>query len=514
MPEKINNQLTKGTAWLAFGNITSRILGAIYVIPWTIMLGSISLQANTLMGKGYNIYQFFLMLSTAGLPSAVAKLTAQLEDISRKKFIKKATNLSILAGFISSLLLWTLSPVLAIGDQNVIPVLHSLAFAVLLFPFLSVLRGQLQGQLRMSEIAISDIIEQVIRVVYMLSSTYYILYLQHGQWVSVVVQSTFAAFLGALFATIYLLISIKKNPIVSNIKNQAETNIDIKDIIQQALPFVIIGGFLSSYQWIDQYTFHPLMKLFYPYISNNQIEETFGIFNFNINKLVMIIVSLSVSIASTVLPLVTKFRYDSEKISKYIKQAYTLMTAVTLPACAVLYTLGKPIYIIFYGNYANDLEYMPMIQISCLVALFMGITTVMSMVLQGLNKTTIALRSIYIGLIAKMLLQPVFILLTGEIGAILATLGSLIIISIIMGKYINSRFLVANKIDKTMANHIYFSSILLIFAFNFCNFIIYKFVPTTRFSQAMYLAMTGCIGLIIIFIDYRRAHIWEVLRKQ
>ncbi|WP_243832352.1 hypothetical protein [Leuconostoc mesenteroides] len=50
------NQLTNGTAWLAFGNITSRVLGALYVIPWTMMLGALSLQANTLMGKGYNLY--------------------------------------------------------------------------------------------------------------------------------------------------------------------------------------------------------------------------------------------------------------------------------------------------------------------------------------------------------------------------------------------------------------------------------------------------------------------------
>ncbi|WP_260163532.1 oligosaccharide flippase family protein [Leuconostoc mesenteroides] len=88
------NQLTNGTAWLAFGNITSRVLGALYVIPWTMMLGALSLQANTLMGKGYNLYQFFLMLSTAGLPSAVAKFTARLEGNSKHQFLKNATRLS------------------------------------------------------------------------------------------------------------------------------------------------------------------------------------------------------------------------------------------------------------------------------------------------------------------------------------------------------------------------------------------------------------------------------------
>lgn len=54
----------------------SRILGAIYIIPWVTWLGNYSDQANALYAKGYNIYSFFLMAAVAGVPSAVSKLVS------------------------------------------------------------------------------------------------------------------------------------------------------------------------------------------------------------------------------------------------------------------------------------------------------------------------------------------------------------------------------------------------------------------------------------------------------
>ena len=510
------NQLTNGTAWLAFGNITSRVLGALYVIPWTLMLGTLSLQANTLMGKGYNLYQFFLMLSTAGLPSAVAKLTAQLQGYEKHKFIGKATLISLCAGLLCSLLLWFLAPFLSVGDPNVIPVLRSLSFAVLIFPFLSVLRGQLQGELKMVDIAKSDIIEQFFRVAYMLSSAYFILNIQHGSWKTVVVHSTFAASLGAWLATLFLLFRIyhsNKSMRLPQPITQGNQEINLWHILVQAFPFVLIGGFLSAYQWIDQFSFHPLMATFYDQLSSDDIETVFGIFNFNSNKLIMIIVSLSVSIASTVLPLVTRHRFDSRVLKKYISQAYLLFCLITLPACATLYTLAKPIYILFYGNYAQPQEYMPMVQISALIALFMGLTTVLAMILQGLSKTRIALRAIGIGMIVKLVVQPITIYLTGTIGALLATLISMIVITILMGIYIIRRFNLLSHLDMQKLNVIYISTILLLVAFSLISSWEARFVIPTRINAGIFLIVVGSIFGGILLGVYKKLGILGTIKN-
>ncbi|MGO0154418.1 putative polysaccharide biosynthesis protein [Leuconostoc mesenteroides] len=512
------NQLTNGTAWLAFGNITSRALGALYVIPWTMMLGALSLQANTLMGKGYNLYQFFLMLSTAGLPSAVAKFTARLEGNSKQQFLKSATRLSWIAGFLCCAALWSLAPILSASDAKLVPVLRSLSWAVLVFPFLSVLRGQLQGELRMAEIAKSDVIEQIVRVAYMLGSAYVILQLQHGSWVTVVVHSTFAASIGAWVATIYLLFCTlsKKQPLVSDfLKENAEPEIiSFKRIVVQSLPFVVIGGFLVAYQWIDQFSFHVLMSKFNATLSSDKIETIFGLFNFNSNKLIMIVVSLSVSIASTILPLISKNRYNHEILRKYVSQSYVLFCAITLPACAALYSLSKPIYILFYGNYAAESLYIPMVQISAVIALFMGLTSVLAMILQGLSKTNIALRAIGWGMIVKILCQPIMIGLTNSLGALLSTLISLVVVTIIMGSYIQHRFDLLKFLNTKVLNTIYISSLMLLILFTGLSLLLNRFIPDTRVGSGIFLVLVGSLGGLLLLVIYKRYHILDVFKNK
>ncbi|ARW20102.1 hypothetical protein S100892_01533 [Pediococcus pentosaceus] len=44
-------KMLEGSAWMTAGSIFSRILGAIYIIPWVIWFGVYSDQANALLLK-------------------------------------------------------------------------------------------------------------------------------------------------------------------------------------------------------------------------------------------------------------------------------------------------------------------------------------------------------------------------------------------------------------------------------------------------------------------------------
>ena len=70
-------QMLRGTAWMTASNFISRLLGAAYIIPWYIWMGTYGPQANGLFTMGYNIYAWFLLISTAGVPVAVAKQVAK-----------------------------------------------------------------------------------------------------------------------------------------------------------------------------------------------------------------------------------------------------------------------------------------------------------------------------------------------------------------------------------------------------------------------------------------------------
>ena len=50
--------LLKGSAWMTLGSIFSRVLGAIYIIPWYAWMGAHGNVANALTAKSYNISYF------------------------------------------------------------------------------------------------------------------------------------------------------------------------------------------------------------------------------------------------------------------------------------------------------------------------------------------------------------------------------------------------------------------------------------------------------------------------
>lgn len=71
------NTFLKGSAWMTFGSIASRILGALYIIPWYAWMGPYGNIANALTARSYNIYTIFILISTAGIPGAIAKQVAK-----------------------------------------------------------------------------------------------------------------------------------------------------------------------------------------------------------------------------------------------------------------------------------------------------------------------------------------------------------------------------------------------------------------------------------------------------
>ena len=63
----------EGALIATFGIVLVKIIGLIYVIPFNAIIGE---QGGALYGYGYNIYQLFLSISSAGFPFAISKMTS------------------------------------------------------------------------------------------------------------------------------------------------------------------------------------------------------------------------------------------------------------------------------------------------------------------------------------------------------------------------------------------------------------------------------------------------------
>jgi O-antigen/teichoic acid export membrane protein len=121
----------------------------------------------------------FLLISSVGIPAAIAKQTAYYNAHNEYKMARRlfsvALKFMIVVGLIAATIMYLASPSLARwagGGEELIPVMRSLSIAVLVFPCMSVIRGFFQGNNQMAPVAISNIFEQVARVFYALFLLY------------------------------------------------------------------------------------------------------------------------------------------------------------------------------------------------------------------------------------------------------------------------------------------------------------------------------------------------------
>src|SRR5690625_6076742 len=77
-------------------------------------------------------------------------------------------------------------------------VIQMVSFALLLIPAMSVVRGFFQGNQSMGPTAVSQVIEQVVRIIFVLVSVFLIIKVYDGSIGLAVGLATFATFIGAL----------------------------------------------------------------------------------------------------------------------------------------------------------------------------------------------------------------------------------------------------------------------------------------------------------------------------
>lgn len=428
--EQGQNNIVKGSIWMTIGSITSRLLGAVYIIPWYAWMGEHAELANSLFGKGYNIYSFFLMIATAGIPSAVAKQISKYNSLNEYGLSDRLfrRSLALMGGFgvVFAGIMYFAAPVLAQGDANLIPTMRALSMAVLIFPCMSVVRGFFQGNQNMMPSAISQVVEQIMRVFYMLLMTFIIMKVMHGDYVNAVTQSTFAAFIGMLgsFAVLgFFYVRMRPERIYNIEHSNNELSVStwalIREMLIEAVPFIIIGAAIPIFKLVDQYTFEPMMHHFTSY-SSERLKEMFSILSVNPDKLTMIIISLATSLSAASLPVITEAYTKNDRVGlgKLCSESIQLFCLVMVPAIIGMSVVSMPIYTVFYGP--DHLG--AMVLIVCTVSSLMsGFFMLSSVLLQGMFMNRQLLVELAIGFILKVIIQYPCIRLFEIYGPIVST---------------------------------------------------------------------------------------------
>lgn len=432
----MSSKLLRGTFILTLGTFISKFLGLFYVIPFYDIVGK---DGTVLYQYAYVPYTIFISIATAGVPAAVSKFISKynaLEEYSvGRKLFKSGITMMLLTGIAAFLILYSSAPLLAdmiIGDndefksrpEDVIRVIRAVSFALIIIPFMSLIRGYFQGHQSMGPTAVSQVIEQIVRIVFLLVGAYIVLNIMNGPVVTAVSVAVFAAFIGGVGSLAVLFwYWVKRKPYLDELLLQDKKSMDIslkdiyKEILLYSIPFVLVGIANPVFQFIDQITFNRAMASIG---LEKGAEDALSILNFQTHKLVIIPVSLATAFSLTLVPAITKSFVEQDRMSlnRQLNQTFQVLLYLTLPAAVGLSLLAEPIYNLFYEH---DLLGSEILQVYAPVAMLFALYSITAAILQGIDQQKFTVLSLLVGLLIKLSLNIPLIKLMETKGAILAT---------------------------------------------------------------------------------------------
>jgi len=426
-----SNKFFSATIILMIGGFFTKILGFIIRIIYTRMVGPDAINLYSLVMPTFSL---LLTLATLSLPIVISKLVSEKKYPSSKILFNSAL-ITIIVNFLIILIIYFTKDFIAIkllNDSRCAPLIMAMA---LTFPFVSlssVLKGYFFGKQKMLPNTISNIVEQIIRLM--------LIYLIIPPLIA---KSVIHAVLGLILLSIiteiasvliFLFFLPKK---IALKKNDLKPSLTIaKDIIGISAPTVSsrlignIGFFLE-----------PIILtniLLYAGYSMNYILNEYGAYNaYTISLLAMPSFFIQ-AISSSLLPEITKFYYKKNinMVKRRIKQALILSFIVGLIFSSTIFFF-REFFLLKLYNTISGAEY---IKILAPFFVLFYLEGPMQSVLQAINKAKYCMFITLFAIIIKLLTMTILSLChIGMYALVIAEIIDIIIVVYLSFKAINKQ---------------------------------------------------------------------------
>lgn len=510
----------KGAFITTLGIIISKILGIIYVIPFHAIIGD---EGGALYGYAYTIYLIFMSLSTAGIPLAISRIVSEYQTLgyynTKKRVFVLGKRIAFLLGLISFVIILVFAPLLAkavLGNvtggnsvEDVTFVIRVIGTAILIVPVLSIYRGYFEGHRFMSAPSISQVLEQIVRVLIIIFGSLVALKTFDLDLTTTVGVALFGATVGALVAYLYL--------VEKRIKNRAKFNekirqvnepivtdkVIIKKIVYYAIPFIMIDVFKSIYNYVDMVTVVKGLVNTANY-SAVDAETVYSMLSTWANKFNMIVLSISTGVIVSLIPNVTEsvVKGQDKEVNKKVNQALSILVFLTVPMTLGISFLAKAIWILFYGKSMFGAS---ILSFYIFLGFVIGLFTCVITVLQVFKDYKVVLISLISGVLLKVLLNNNLLVAFNNMNlppyygfitaSILGYLVSFIICIVVLRiKYkIDFEYFVKNLID------IICGSLLMILFLSLIKFII-PIVSDVRLTNLIIIVVYALLGAMVYFL--------------
>lgn len=331
---------------MGIGAIAAKALGAIYRIPLTNLLGG---EGLGLYQTVFPVYTLLLDFSGAAIPSAISKIIASYkgEDPERNAYVYLKSSLKLLffLGAVGTVLMAFASYPLASfqGNKSATAAYIGLAPAIFFVCVISCFRGYFQGLMNMSPTAISQVVEQTVKLAFGLAFVKSAL----PNLSLAVAGATFAITLSEVAATAYFLIIYnrrKRKFALEFAFDGRRLNSYVKTVVKTALPITLVGIMIPLSQVIDSFIIVNVLSEY-----RTDATSLYGILCGAVATVINLPVSACYGIATVSIPAVSRTENDAEKRKAGAK--VLLLTFTVAASCAVLCFLFAPVAVnVLFGG--------------------------------------------------------------------------------------------------------------------------------------------------------------------
>ncbi|SDG16934.1 Membrane protein involved in the export of O-antigen and teichoic acid [Fontibacillus panacisegetis] len=356
----VSSGLLKGAAVLSVAAIITKLLGTLQKIPLQNIGGD---GVFGIYNTVYPFYTILITLATAGFPTVVSKFVAERHvlggEAEKREVLRVATGVMALLGIAGSMTMYFGAPFISrlIGSSHLVLALRSAAPALLFIPLSASLRGYFQGLQDMMPTAVSQVIEQAVRVTVMIVLLLYLSGIDAPE--SLVAGGALAgsAAGGAAGLIVVLLYWRKYNKKTSKREYRAVANQTgnhtkglslLREMLYYAIPVCLAALAVPLISLVDTFTLPRLLTE-----SSDELGTMIevGVYNRGI-PLVQLVTMLASSLSVLFIPVLAEMnlRGDREGIRKQSGLALKWFWLIGLASSTGLAILAEPINIMLYED--------------------------------------------------------------------------------------------------------------------------------------------------------------------
>ncbi|ULL20013.1 polysaccharide biosynthesis protein [Paenibacillus sp. H1-7] len=435
------DSLVKGTLILTLAALVARALGVVQRIPLVFLLGEIGMAAY---GIAFNLYSMLLVVATAGIPSALSKMISERTALGLHAEANRIYRAALLfaggAGLVMTLFLYGVAPYYAdsiLNPQATLPI-RALAPALLLFPLIAIMRGYFQGRRMMMPNGLSQIIEQIFRVVTSVVLAYMLL--SHSmEWA--VAGASFGGVIGSIAAAavmVYYALRLRRTDTAERAamnagadrtqEGVATSSLAFKTIYSQlfrlSIPIVIFSMTVTLIYTIDSSIVTLLLK---DQVGEESAREILGILVGRAQSLAGIPIILAVALSQSIVPIISSAysQKDMKQVSDQTGKVLQISILSGLPMVLLICLAAGPINEFIFGNpkgsAAVDTYSAPIIIALTISAIFQIVMQTSGAVLMGMGKMRALVLGVIAGIAVKLAASFVLAPWLGIYGIIAAT---------------------------------------------------------------------------------------------